>query len=189
MMCPARAVRTGHGQGRPAAVGQMRSRDTPGGAPCASLRGMSQRRRATSSAVLPMLSASEVAEFGGYCPQAWWLRRHGVVGAAIGPVRRDEGVVLHRDLGRHTDRLHGTEAGSRAVRAMAIGLLVLAAVLLLFALVARPPPFAWAAGLEDATVQGRVSATAALLLEGGPPVAEAGAGLLVAGLCALVLSA
>src|SRR5918911_4125745 len=115
---------------------------------------MSPHGRSRPAARMPMLSASEVGEFGGYCPQAWWLRRHGVVGAAIGPMRRDEGVALHRELGRRTDHLRGAEAGSRAARAVAVGLVILAVALLLLMLVARSPS-AWAAGLEGAGAQNR----------------------------------
>lgn len=135
-----------------------------------------------------MLSASEVGEFGGYCPQACWLRRHGVVGAAIGPMRRDEGIALHRDLGRRTDHLRDAEVGSRTARTVAIGLVLLAVLLLLLALVARSP-LAWAAGLEDAGPHNHVSATAGPLLAGGLLAPDAVVALLAVGLGALALAA
>src|SRR5918912_85342 len=82
------------------------------------------------------------------------LSKELVVGSAIGPMRRDNGVALHRELGRRTDHLRGAEAGSRAARAVAVGLIILAVALLLLMLVARSPS-AWAAGLEGAGAQNR----------------------------------
>ena len=106
--------------------------------------------RATDSAAPPtVLSASEVAEFGGYCPQAWWLRRQGVAGAAIGKLRRDEGVVLHRDRGRQTDRMRDADAGSWSALWLAVALAAVAALVLPVALIARAP-LAWAAGEDSA---------------------------------------
>jgi hypothetical protein len=140
-------------------------------------------------AALPVLSASEVGEFGGYCPQAWWLRRLGVAGAAVGPVRRREGVVLHRNLGRQTDQLRAAEATGRAARMVALVLVVVAAVVLVLALVTRAPSV-WATSVEDATLQSRVSSsTAGPLAADDLPVAEVVVALLAASLCVGALAA
>jgi CRISPR/Cas system-associated exonuclease Cas4 (RecB family) len=135
-----------------------------------------------------LLSASEVAEFGGYCPQSWWLRRHGAVGAAIGELRREDGVLHHRDRGRQTDRMNRAEAASRSARRLALGLVAVAALLVLFALVTRAP-LVWAAGEDRTDLPGRVSAITGVFPSGEPSLADAVAALLAASLTAFVVAA
>ena len=75
----------------------------------------------------PYLSASEVGAFS-YCPETWWLRRHGNTLDADAMERLRAGSLAHRRIGRATDRLVTTDAIRRV---LLIGLIVVA--LLLFA--------------------------------------------------------
>ena len=75
----------------------------------------------------PYLSASEIGEFA-YCPEAWWLRRHGNAPEADAMERLRAGSLAHRRIGRATGRLVATDAIRRV---LLIGLIVVA--LLLFA--------------------------------------------------------
>ena len=75
----------------------------------------------------PYLSASEIGAFV-YCPEAWWLRRHGNAPDADAMERLRAGSLAHRRIGRATDRLVTTDAIRRV---LLIGLIVVA--LLLFA--------------------------------------------------------
>jgi len=70
---------------------------------------------------LPIIRASEIGEYV-YCARAWWLRR--VAGLEPdGHERRERGTLLHRRHGRAV-------AGSRALLALAIALLVAALALI-----------------------------------------------------------
>ena len=72
---------------------------------------------------LPIIRASEIGEYV-YCARAWWLRR--VVGLEpAGRERREYGTALHRRHGRAV-------ASSRALLVVAL-VLVLAAIVLMFA--------------------------------------------------------
>jgi hypothetical protein len=73
------------------------------------------------------LSASEIGAFV-YCPEAWWLRRHGNAPDADAMERLRAGSLAHRRIGRATDRLVAADAIRRV---LLIGLIVVA--LLLFA--------------------------------------------------------
>ena len=75
----------------------------------------------------PYLSASEIGAFV-YCPEAWWLRRHGNAPDADAMERLRAGSLAHRRIGRATDRLITTDSIRRV---LFIGLIVVA--LLLFA--------------------------------------------------------
>ena len=75
----------------------------------------------------PYLSASEIGSFV-YCPEAWWLRRHGNAPDADAMERLRAGSLAHRRIGRATDRLVATDAIRRV---LLISLIVVA--LLLFA--------------------------------------------------------
>ena len=57
----------------------------------------------------PYLSASEIGAFV-YCPEAWWLRRHGNAPDADARARLRAGSLAHRRIGRATDRLVTTDA-------------------------------------------------------------------------------
>jgi CRISPR/Cas system-associated exonuclease Cas4 (RecB family) len=94
-----------------------------------------------------VLTASEIAEFI-YCPQSWWLRRQGVVGAAIGELRRRQRTEFHGAIGHRTDSLRASRAGSRLLRAAAIVLALVAALIASVLL----SPRVWAAGLNGTGV-------------------------------------
>jgi CRISPR/Cas system-associated exonuclease Cas4 (RecB family) len=73
----------------------------------------------------PYLTASEIGSFI-YCPEAWWLRRHGRTPDADAMERLRAGSIAHRRIGRATDRLVATDAIRRL---LLIGLIVVALLL------------------------------------------------------------
>lgn len=87
-----------------------------------------------------MLSASEVAEFSGYCEQSWWLRRAGVHGATAATVWKENGRTLHVNIGRSSDALVRMDRARRALRLTAVLLALLAAVLALVGVISGTSP-------------------------------------------------
>src|SRR2546427_6431731 len=59
---------------------------------------------AREGSTIPVLSASEIAEFV-FCPQAWHLSRNGAVGSPASSQRRRLGIRDHALIGRRTDSL------------------------------------------------------------------------------------
>lgn len=83
-----------------------------------------------SNNAVPILSASEVSEYV-FCPEAWYLSRHGVVGNAKGAQNRKTGIAAHRSIGLETDRLLGLQ---RLERALLLAIVVVVLLVGAFAL-------------------------------------------------------
>ncbi len=76
------------------------------------------------------LSASEVGSFG-FCPRAWYLERLAVPVVAEAAERRRAGRRTHRQIGRASDALRAVALLCRLLFALAFGLLLLVALLVL----------------------------------------------------------
>ena len=76
------------------------------------------------------LSASDIAEFT-FCPEAWYLRRHGQPRSTAAAARLEAGTRARQQIGRATDQLRHLEYVRR--------LLVLAMLVILVLLLGTLP--------------------------------------------------
>jgi len=71
-------------------------------------RGRDRSQGCASTASTPVLTASEIGTYA-FCPEAWYLQRHGTAQNARGVGRLEEGIDTHRRIGVRTGRLHTVE--------------------------------------------------------------------------------
>ena len=82
-------------------------------------------RRPDRVGTLPILKASEIGSFV-FCPEAWYLQRHGGRRSVAAEERLAAGTRAHRAIGRQTDHLRGASR----VRHLLLAVIVLLIVLL-----------------------------------------------------------
>ena len=85
-----------------------------------------------------MLTASEVGNFV-FCPEAWYLQRHGTRQAPMAEKRLQIGTGAHRQIARETDRVLKLET-ARLVLLVVILLLAVLVVVQFAGMTSVPSP-------------------------------------------------